>query len=265
MTAKFYDGLYFDLEIEELEKANAWSLGKKLKFGNEIYEDLNELAVSALDPIAQRAYEIYTSDKFIAGDRKAVQSELARRKKSDKARIQYGFGIAHDRPGSFVLYYMPRSLVQREYVDVTPLGFRYRKQTFESYHKLLNYFKAHYKEAPPTASSHSTEAMRDRASDRPASVDAHRAPYGGAYGAQPYGAPSAYPSAAPYDAAGFGGGYEAPYRGGYEERYYERPYEQPPSRDPYGGRPYEYRSGPPRGYDDRNRDRDRDRDRDRRY
>jgi transcription elongation factor SPT6 len=45
VAVKFYDDLIYEIEVEELDKANKYSLGKKLKLGNETYDDLNELGL----------------------------------------------------------------------------------------------------------------------------------------------------------------------------------------------------------------------------
>ena len=41
----------------------------------------------------------------------------------------------------FMLTYMPRDKVRHEYVSVTPDGFRFRRQNFETLNLLMKWFK----------------------------------------------------------------------------------------------------------------------------
>ena len=43
-----------------------------------------------------------------------------------------------------MLTYMPRDKVRHEYVSVTPDGFRFRRQNFESLNLLMKWFKVRF-------------------------------------------------------------------------------------------------------------------------
>jgi transcription elongation factor SPT6 len=53
-------------------------------------------------------------------------------------------------PGKFMLSYQPRLKARHEYITVTPEGFRYRKQVFESLNSLLKWFKEHHRDPIPS-------------------------------------------------------------------------------------------------------------------
>jgi len=52
-------------------------------------------------------------------------------------------------PGKFLLSYMPRARCQHEYITVTPEGFRFRQQNFESLTMLFKWFKEHFRDPIP--------------------------------------------------------------------------------------------------------------------
>ena len=71
----------------------------------------------------------------------AIQAE----KRAKPARAPYNIAPSQDKPGFFVLYYIPGSqTVNKEYLRVTPDGFRYRSITHKSVNRLIAYFKQHY-------------------------------------------------------------------------------------------------------------------------
>lgn len=52
-------------------------------------------------------------------------------------------------PGKFLLSYLPRNKVRHEYITVTPEGFRFRQQMFDSVASVFKWFKEHFREPPP--------------------------------------------------------------------------------------------------------------------
>lgn len=54
-----------------------------------------------------------------------------------------------DRPGKFLLSYLPRNHFRHEYVTVTPEGYRFRGQVFETLGGLLKWFKEHFRDPIP--------------------------------------------------------------------------------------------------------------------
>ena len=78
-------------------------------------------------------------------------------KRANPAKIHYFFSASKELSGKFMITYMPRdkvlfsllesrfsqlfSKVRHEFVTVTPDGFRFRKQTFETLGQLMKWFK----------------------------------------------------------------------------------------------------------------------------
>lgn len=64
-----------------------------------------------------------------------------------------------------MLFYLPRKSIRFEYVSVTPEGFRFRKQMFESLNSLLKWFKEHFNDPIPRTPSaltpHSNHSARN--------------------------------------------------------------------------------------------------------
>ncbi|CAG0925896.1 unnamed protein product, partial [Notodromas monacha] len=66
-------------------------------------------------------------------------------------QIRYVEKVVVERgtPGRFMLSYQPRLKARHEFVSVTPEGFRYRKQSFDSLNAMLKWFKEHHREPVP--------------------------------------------------------------------------------------------------------------------
>ena len=69
--------------------------------------------------------------------------------KISRNRLLKQYSDLQDRPGKFLLSYLPRNHFRHEYVTVTPEGYRYRGQLFETLKGLLKWFKEHFRDPIP--------------------------------------------------------------------------------------------------------------------
>eukprot|EP01128_Nolandella_sp_AFSM9_P007053 TRINITY_DN3768_c0_g1_i1.p1 TRINITY_DN3768_c0_g1~~TRINITY_DN3768_c0_g1_i1.p1 ORF type:complete len:1532 (-),score=343.18 TRINITY_DN3768_c0_g1_i1:152-4300(-) len=153
ITWKFAPDIITELDVVELDKPNNWSLGKRLVFTpgprEVVYEDLNELVVSCLDPLTVLADDVVHHRKFQDTPLRDLSKKLVLEKKSNSASIPYYITYARKHPGRFLLCYLPRKDVIREHISLTPEGLYFRHKEFpepRSIEKLLNWFKRHYKD-----------------------------------------------------------------------------------------------------------------------
>jgi hypothetical protein len=144
ITIKFYDGLYVHIPIKELNKDNNWTLGKKLMIGEDTYEDLNDIIVNFITPYLSYAEELHQHDKYKPGRKDEVDRHLRAEKSKNKNLIPYRFGLAYEHPGRFVLYYLPKDVIRREHISITPKGFRLRDKDFTKARRLVEYFKRNW-------------------------------------------------------------------------------------------------------------------------
>ncbi|XP_050511669.1 transcription elongation factor SPT6 isoform X2 [Diabrotica virgifera virgifera] len=152
ITWKVTDGIYQHIDIKEQGKVNAFSLGKSLWIGNEEFEDLDEIIARHVTPMAAHARDLlyfrYYKD-FQGGHKDKAEEYLKDEKKKNASKIHYVVSAAKNIPGKFLLSYLPRNKVRHEYVTVTPEGFRFRQQMFDSVSSLFKWFKEHFREPPP--------------------------------------------------------------------------------------------------------------------
>ena len=67
-------------------------------------------------------------------------------------------------PGKFLLSYLPRTRCKHEYITVTPEGFRFRGQVFDTVGLLFRWFKEHFRDpVPGTPSTPRSGVMTARA------------------------------------------------------------------------------------------------------
>jgi len=146
LSIKFYDNLLIHVNIGEEDKPNKWSLGRKLKIGNDIYDDLNEIIVTFVDPMIMYSQNVVAHPKYKTGNRHQIETFLTSEKYKDTASIPYAIGIAHEFPGRFALYYQPKNNCCREFITPTAKGLRFRGNVFRDLEELIRWFKRHYKD-----------------------------------------------------------------------------------------------------------------------
>ena len=70
-------------------------------------------------------------------------------KKAQPNKIHYFLSASKECPGRFLLTYIPRDNVRHELVTVTPDGFKFRRQNFETLSSLMKWFKEHFRDPIP--------------------------------------------------------------------------------------------------------------------
>lgn len=152
VTWKIADGIHQHIDVREKGKENAFSLGQSLWIGNEEFEDIDEIITRHVNPMAAfsrdlLAYKYYRDSA--GGMRDKMEELLKEEKKKNANKIHYFLSASKSYPGKFLLSYLPRGKIRHEYVTVTPEGYRFRQQIFESVNSLLKWFKEHFKDPLP--------------------------------------------------------------------------------------------------------------------
>lgn len=154
VTWKVCDDIYQHIDVREEGKENAFTLGTSLWIGNEEFEDLDEIIARHITPMAAYARDLlgYKYYRDSCGGMKDKMEEILKEEKKKNAnKIHYFLSASKNYPGKFLLSYLPRGKCVHEYVSVTPEGFRFRQQMFESLNAFLKWFKEHFKDPIPSA------------------------------------------------------------------------------------------------------------------
>ncbi|XP_055297233.1 transcription elongation factor SPT6 isoform X2 [Sitodiplosis mosellana] len=154
VTWKVANDIYQHIDVREEGKENVFSLGSSLWIGNDEFEDLDEIIARHVTPMAQYARDLLGYKYYYdaaGGMKDKMEEKLKEEKKKNANKIHYFLSASKNYPGKFLLSYLPRGKIRHEYVSVTPDGFRFRQQTFESLNSLLKWFKEHFKDPIPTA------------------------------------------------------------------------------------------------------------------
>uniref|UniRef100_A0A336LY91 Transcription elongation factor SPT6 n=1 Tax=Culicoides sonorensis TaxID=179676 RepID=A0A336LY91_CULSO len=157
VTWKVADDVYQHIDVREEGKENAFSLGRSLWIGNEEFEDLDEIIARHINPMAGYARDLLSYKYYLdtqGGMKDKAEEALREEKKKNPNKIHYFISVSKNYPGKFLLSYLPRTKTRHEYISVTPDGFRYRQQIFDSINLLLKWFKEHYKDPLPAATPH---------------------------------------------------------------------------------------------------------------
>uniref|UniRef100_A0A1I8JEX7 Transcription elongation factor spt6 n=1 Tax=Macrostomum lignano TaxID=282301 RepID=A0A1I8JEX7_9PLAT len=158
LTWKIEDGIIQHVEVQERNKQNDFSLGKTLLIEGEEFEDLDEIIARYVQPMAAYIRDISMHKYYVrpapgASGVAAIDDSLRQAKQARPTTIPYSLSAVTNMPGKFLLAYLPRSNVHREYITVRPGGLRYRGRQFASLNQLLAWFKQHYREPPPSAAN----------------------------------------------------------------------------------------------------------------
>lgn len=154
VTWKVTDDIYQHIDVREEGKENAYSLGRSLWIGSEEFEDLDEIIARHINPMSGLARDLlgykYYRDTM-GGMKDKAEEMLKEEKRENPNKIHYFVSASKNHPGQFLLSYLPRLKCKHEYIAVTPDGFKYRDQLFDSINSLLKWFKEHYRDAIPNA------------------------------------------------------------------------------------------------------------------
>lgn len=138
ITSKFFFDTFAHISVEETESGG-------LKIENEIYENLDDLVVRFMEPLAMNIKELEAHPCFKVLNKADMTSFIQAEKRATPNRSPYHIAPSQEKPGFFVLYYIPGTqTVNKEFLRVTPDGFRYRSITHKSVNRLIAYFKQHY-------------------------------------------------------------------------------------------------------------------------
>ncbi|XP_066246684.1 transcription elongation factor SPT6 [Euwallacea similis] len=152
ITWKVAEGICQHIDVKEQGKTNAFSLGKSLWIGNDEFEDLDEIIARHVHPMASYARDLLTFRYYKdtgGGLKDKAEEFIKEEKKKNPSKIHYIIGASKNFPGKFLLSYLPRARVKHEYVSVTPEGFRFRQQLFDSVATLFKWFKEHFRDPIP--------------------------------------------------------------------------------------------------------------------
>lgn len=154
VTWKVADDIYQHIDVREEGKENAFSLGRTLWIGNDEFEDLDEIITRHINPMASYARELLSYKYYRdtnGGIKDKAEELLKEEKRKNPSKIHYFFSVSKNYPGQFLLSYLPRQKCRHELIKVTPDGFKYRQQIFESIGSLLKWFKEHFMDPIPNS------------------------------------------------------------------------------------------------------------------
>ncbi|KAG9508769.1 Transcription elongation factor SPT6, partial [Fragariocoptes setiger] len=149
LSWKVADGINQHVSIREEGKENAFSLGHQLFIDGEPYEDLDEIIARYVQPMASFARDLLAY-KYCRPpcdqERHTLSNMLFDEQSKLPNKIHYLLCPSKEFPGKFLLSYLPRKKVRHEYISITPQGYRYRKNYFNSVAGLVKWYKEHFQD-----------------------------------------------------------------------------------------------------------------------
>ncbi|CAO1630576.1 unnamed protein product [Parajaminaea phylloscopi] len=146
VTWKVEDGVYQHLDVLELEKENEYSLGRILRVMNVTYNDLDELIVNHINPMAKMVEMMVHHERY-KGSEKELEQFLTNWCLANPTRSTYAFGIDQAHPGCFKLGFKASRDAPIQYWPVKVLPGRYKLHQAEhlpDVASLSNAFKTQY-------------------------------------------------------------------------------------------------------------------------
>eukprot|EP00475_Leptophrys_vorax_P009047 TRINITY_DN1593_c1_g1_i5.p1 TRINITY_DN1593_c1_g1~~TRINITY_DN1593_c1_g1_i5.p1 ORF type:complete len:702 (+),score=163.22 TRINITY_DN1593_c1_g1_i5:137-2107(+) len=140
VTWKVADDLFAHIEVEEQQKTHMLEeIGAVLFVNKQKFESLDEIIATYLRPMIVNAQRVVGFRKFRGG--RQLDDMLRAEKEGNPASIPYLVGFDYSHPGFLTLAYMPSHDIVKESVRITPEGYTYRKQGFNSISELIDFFK----------------------------------------------------------------------------------------------------------------------------
>ncbi|KAE8258218.1 hypothetical protein A4X13_0g1828 [Tilletia indica] len=145
LTWKVDEGIYQHVDVEEFDKPDDFSIGRKLKVGTFEYTDLDEMIVEYVLPMARMVEMMMNHDKYKGSD-EDLQRFLNNQTLANPTRSIYAFGIDAKRPGYFKLCYkMGRDAgIQTWPVKVLPGAFQLNQAQVLDVNEVCNAFKTQH-------------------------------------------------------------------------------------------------------------------------
>ncbi|KAI8366759.1 SH2 domain-containing protein [Radiomyces spectabilis] len=141
ITWKVDEGVFQHVDVLEL-KSNGYNAPSRLKIGDLVFEDLDELIVTYIEAIARKVEELMSHPKYRVGGLDALQEYLASLTKANPKMSAYGFCMS-EKAGYFDLAFKlsAHSPPMRWVVKVLPDGYRLRDTSYPTAGDLINGFK----------------------------------------------------------------------------------------------------------------------------
>lgn len=161
VTWKVDDGVYQHLDVLELEKENEYSLGKILRVMNVTYNDLDELIVNHVNPMAKMVEMLVNHEKY-KGTEKELEQFLTTWCLANPTRSTYAFGIDRAHPGCFKLGFKANREAPIQYWPVRVLPGRFKLHQADhlpDVASLSNAFKTQYTAMSASARGGATPAV----------------------------------------------------------------------------------------------------------
>jgi len=145
LTWKVDEGIYQHVDVEEFDKPDDFSIGRKLKVDTFEFTDLDEMIVEYVLPLARMVDMMMNHDKYKGSDEE-LQRFLNNQTLANPTRSTYAFGIDSKRPGYFKLSYkMNRdSPIQTWPVKVFPGAFQLNQAKLNDVNEVCNAFKTQH-------------------------------------------------------------------------------------------------------------------------
>jgi transcription elongation factor SPT6 len=146
-TFKFYDFVFAHLDVIEEGKPAVNMLGTRFRINTDTYDSLQEILERYINPVAKLTREALGHPKFkdcISGGLEFIENSLRGEKRTQQNSIPYYFTILPQYPQYFVLNYLPKDRIVREYIKVKPKGLFFHEAYHPSINFLISWFKRHY-------------------------------------------------------------------------------------------------------------------------
>merc|ERR1712130_348708 len=162
MTWKMADNpdIFVHYLIQEKLKPNPYAVGKQLIVGNTKYDDLDEIYTHHKPRLNELSQIMIQHKNFLYGTELDITEMLQDEINVNEKKTCYALSYSYKRPGHFLLSYIintsnsrkktqKKHKVQKEYIGLTYLGYKFRNCYFDDPGKLINWFKQNFKKNHP--------------------------------------------------------------------------------------------------------------------
>lgn len=145
LTWKFFDGVFVHLDIKEEDKQPGAIISNKLRIGNEIYQDLDEIIKMYIEPCNILVRHCIKHKKFIRAPLERVEETLRDDRKNNPKVNAYYFCFASQAPHYLLLCYLNQHMnLVAEFIKIKPRGLYFHEQFFPNLTEIITWMKQNF-------------------------------------------------------------------------------------------------------------------------
>lgn len=148
ITFKFFGDKYINVDVQERDKKDRFSLGQRLFIAKQEFQSLDHIEVEYVTAMVEKARKLMDYKYYVDETKEQIEATLRREKGQNRRSIPYRIALHPDHPGKFIIYYLlGNTRIKHDSVTITAHGFEFHRKEYNGVSKLINAFKRYVQDS----------------------------------------------------------------------------------------------------------------------